>query len=148
IATDRQKAWMAGLSVTVALNIILNVVAAPYFQERYGNGGIGVALTTLGCELLLVVFGLWLMPKGVIDRALALTFLKVGVSVGAMAAVVLLVRWVGLSPIPTVFLGGASYALLAVATRAMPVSDLRFVISSVRQRFGKPTDMKFGQPEK
>jgi hypothetical protein len=125
---------MVGLTITVALNVIFNAIAAPYFQENYGNGGIGVALTTLGSEILMVMFGIWLMPKGVIDRAMALTFLKIGVSAGVMTGVVLLAKSIGLGPAPTVVLGGIAYGALALLTRAMSTEDLKFVFRSIRQK--------------
>ncbi len=130
VAVDRQKVWAIGLLATVVLNVVLNVLAAPYFQSHYGNGGIGVALTTLLSEILMVSIGIWLMPRGVIDRAMAMTILKVGVASGAMA-LVLLLKNLGLDPILAVIGGAVTYGGLVLVTGAVTMEDLRFVRSLV-----------------
>ena len=130
VAVDRQKAYAIGLLATVVLNIVLNVLAAPYFQSHYGNGGIGVALTTLVSEAFMVSIGVWLMPRGVIDRAMAMTILKVGVASGAMA-LVLLVKNLGVDPILAVIGGAVTYGVLVLVTGAVTMEDLRFVRSLV-----------------
>ncbi|MCH7624775.1 MAG: flippase [Chloroflexi bacterium] len=134
VAVDRQKAWAIALFATVLMNVVLNIFAAPYFQENYGNGGIGVALTTLATEIFMVAYGVFLMPKGVIDRAMGVTLIKVAISAGAMAAVVLMVRAAGLGPVPTVLLGGLTYVAVALATKAVPLNDLRYVLDVVRRK--------------
>ncbi len=130
VAVDRQKVWAIGLLATVVLNIVLTLLAAPYVQSHYGNGGIGVALTTLLSEILMVSIGVWLMPRGVIDRAMAMTLLKVGVASGAMA-LVLLLKNLGLDPILAVMGGVVTYGGLVLVTGAVTKEDLRFVRSVV-----------------
>ncbi len=127
IATDRQKAWAMALLATVVLNVVLNVIAAPYFQSHYGNGGIGVALTTLVSEMFMVLIGIRLMPKGVLSHAVAITLLKVFVATGVMALVVVVARNAGLPTVPVVATGVLVYGVLVPATRAVSREDLRFV---------------------
>ncbi|MCH7653737.1 MAG: flippase [Chloroflexi bacterium] len=134
IAIDRHKAWTYGLLATVSLNVLLNIVFAPIFQERYGNGGIGVAITTFMTEVLMVAIGLWIMPKGLIDRSLIVLFLKVAGSGGLMVIAILGFRIVGLGEILQMVLGGAVYVLLVLVTRAVTSNDLRMIRSVVAQK--------------
>ena len=134
IAIDRHKAWTYGLLATVSLNVLLNIVFAPIFQERYGNGGIGVAITTFMTEVLMVAIGLWIMPKGLIDRSLIVLFLKVAGSGGLMVIAILGFRIVGLGDVLQVVLGGAVYVLLVLVTGAVTSNDLRMIRSVVAQR--------------
>ncbi|MGH2543036.1 MAG: flippase [Ardenticatenaceae bacterium] len=127
VAVDRQKAWAIALFATVILNVILNVIAAPLFQTHYGNGGIGVALTTLLTEGFMVGIGIWLMPKGVIDRAMVSTIARVLISGGIMTAAVFLTKYAGLGPAAMVGIGGVTYGVAALATRAITKGDIRFI---------------------
>lgn len=126
IATDRQKAWAVALLATVILNVILNIIAAPYFQNHYGNGGIGVALTTLVSELFMGSIGIWLMPKGVFGHSVVLTLLKVLAATGIMALVVVVARNVGLPTVPVVVTGMLVYGALVPVTGAVSREDLGF----------------------
>lgn len=146
IAVNRQKAWAIALLATVVLNIVLNILAAPYFRDHYGNGGIGVALTTLVSEGFMVAVGVWLLPKGVLDRAMASTFLKIAIAAGAMAVVVLLVRALAVPTPLTAVVGTVAYIALVLVTRAFAVEDMRFVVSVVRRKLklSDPTEARRG----
>ena len=121
---------MIALFATVALNLLSNVIAAPYFQSHYGNGGIGVAGTTLATELFMVVIGVWLMPKGVIDRALAMTFLKIGIAGGVMVAAVIAAQILGIGTVARILIGAAVYVALALMTKALTPADILYVKNS------------------
>ena len=142
IAADRQKAWAFGLLATVILNIVLNVIAAPYFQSHYGNGGIGVALATLVSEAFMVVIGIWLMPKGVFDRAMVTTSLKIGIASGSMALVIL-VKYLGVNPVPVAIAAALTYWVVALVSGAVTIEDMRFVRSLIgaKLRFIRPSSV-------
>ena len=134
IVMDRHNAWTYGLLATVSLNVLLNIVFAPIFHERYGNGGIGVAITTFMTEALLVLIGLWIMPKGLINRPLMIVFIKVAGSGGLMVFAVLGLRIAGLGDIFQIVLGGSVYALLVLLTGAVTLDDLRMIRNVVVQK--------------
>lgn len=134
IAVDRQKAWAFSLLATVVLNVVLNVIFIPYFHSVHGNGAIGPALTTLVSEAVMVLIGVRLMPKGVVDRPMAIYFLKVGVSGGLMALIVLIAKYLGLETVPVVAIGVITYGILVLGTRAVTVKDLLFVRDSAFSR--------------
>ena len=137
IAVDRQKAWAIALLATVILNVVLNMLAAPYFQDHYGNGGIGVALTTLITEAFMVAIGVRLMPKGVIDGRLAVTFLKITFAAAVMAGTALGLKGISAPTLAVVATAGVVYVSIALATRAVTVSDLRFIVDSAKRKFGR-----------
>lgn len=137
IAVDRQKAWAYGLLFTVVINIVFNVLAAPYFQDHYGNGGIGVAITTLVSEALMVGIGIYIMPKGVLDRTLGITVLKVFFASAVMAVAVLAGRSIGLFDPVLVIGGGIVYLLTALATRAITKEDVTFLKEMAKKKAGR-----------
>lgn len=134
VAVDRQKAWALGLLVTVTLNVASNVVAASYFQEHYGNGGIGVALTTLLSEVFMVALGVRLMPRGIITWDMGISLVKVLVAGGVMVAAGLAVRWLGGGPVPLVAASSVAYCVAVLATRVVTLEDLRFLVAAVRRK--------------
>jgi hypothetical protein len=119
----------------VLLDVILNALAIPYFQETHGNGGIGAALTTMLCEGILILVGVWLMPRSIFDRATCIIFLKVGISGGVMALIVLLARDLGIGTVPLVALGAVTYGALVLATRAVSIRDLLYIRDMTFGRF-------------
>lgn len=143
VAVDRQKAWSLGLLATVIFNVIGNLIAAPYFHSHFGNGGIGVALTTLLSEAIMLGIGIWLMPRGVFDRVLNWTLLKIGVSGGLMVVSVLAARSFGLPVAAQVGVGALTYIVLALRVKAVTREDTRFITDILVSklsfgRFSKP----------
>ena len=143
VAVDRQKAWSLGLLATVIFNVIGNLIAAPYFHSHFGNGGIGVALTTLLSEAIMLGIGIWLMPRGVFDRVLNWTLLKIGVISGLMVVSVLAARSIGLPVAAQVGVGALTYIVLALRVKAVTREDTRFITDILVSklsfgRFSKP----------
>ncbi len=77
IASDRQKVWSIALFVTVLTNLLINLFTIPYFQNNYGNGGIGAALTILVTECAMVGVGVRLIPKGILTASTAFIVMKI-----------------------------------------------------------------------
>lgn len=86
-AAGRQRAWTAVQGACVVTVLVADPLLIPWFQQHYGNGGLGVALTTVGTELLMLVAGLALAPRGMLDRSVMQSGLRAGVAGGAMAGV-------------------------------------------------------------
>lgn len=64
----RQSVW-AGVQFAC---IIVSALCGPpliiWFQETTGNGGLGVCVATVISEVLMVGIGLYLLPKGILDK--------------------------------------------------------------------------------
>lgn len=63
-ALGRATAFSVMKIATVALATGLEVVLVPWFQHHQGNGGIGVVTAFVGCEVLVFLGLLSLMPSG------------------------------------------------------------------------------------
>lgn len=86
-ASGKARQWTTVQIVCVAVRAVANPLLIPYFQEHYGNGGLGVCWATAVNEVLLVVIGIFLMPRGIFDRSMAKIVLQTGAAGLGMAAV-------------------------------------------------------------
>lgn len=71
LAGGRQRAWSFVQVGSVVFNLILDPLLIPWFQRRYGNGGMGVCAAAVASETFMVGLGIWLAPRGLFDRKLA-----------------------------------------------------------------------------
>jgi O-antigen/teichoic acid export membrane protein len=78
------KAKVISVIVTTAVELAL----IPFFQSRYGNGGIGIVLAMASGEMVMVTAAVLLL-RDVVDRGMLLDFAR-GVSAGLLT--ILLVR--------------------------------------------------------
>jgi len=112
LAAGRQAAWAWAQLGCVVLRLILNPLLIPWFQKRYGNGGLGVCVSSVICEVGLVTVALYMIPHGVIDRALAKVLGKGVLAGGAMALAAWALRsinpWLA-APVATLVYFGALY---------------------------------------
>jgi O-antigen/teichoic acid export membrane protein len=92
VAAGRQRAWAAVQFLCVIVSAAFDPLLVPWFQEHAGNGGLGVCVTNVASEVLMVAGGLWLLPHGVLARSLARSALAALAGGVAMAAVALALR--------------------------------------------------------
>ncbi len=74
LATDRQKSWSIIAGIAVFINIGLNYLFIPYFQNSSGNGGAGAAIATIFTEIFIMCSAIILL-KGRISNPLNLIIL-------------------------------------------------------------------------
>ncbi len=86
-AAGRQRAWAGAQFTCVAVSAACDPLLIPWFQDRTGNGGLGVCVSTAGSEVLMVAAGLWLLPRGVLDRSLGRTLASVTFGGAAMTGI-------------------------------------------------------------
>jgi len=91
LAAGRQRAWGVVQCFCVAASVVLDPILVPIFQRQFGNGGLGLCVAAVVSEATMIVCGLALLPKGIIDvklkRVIALTVVAgVGMVVIAQAA--------------------------------------------------------------
>jgi O-antigen/teichoic acid export membrane protein len=70
LAGGKQRAWSMVSVAGIVFSVTLDPVLIPWFQQRVGNGGLGVCVATLVSELFIVGLGIWLSPRGLFDRKL------------------------------------------------------------------------------
>ncbi len=73
-AVGRASAFAALKAVSVVVGVGLELLFIPYFQQRMGNGGVGVTLSIALTELILLVGGTLLMPRGSLGGTVFLDF--------------------------------------------------------------------------
>ena len=87
LAAGKQRAWSLIQCLCLVVSLVFDPLLTPWFEHKYKNGGLGPCVASVISELLVVAFGLWLMPRGVFDARFRRTLLFAVLSGGAMAAV-------------------------------------------------------------
>src|SRR5262249_54555163 len=95
LALERATALSVAKVSSLVVSTALDVVLIPIFQQRTGNGGIGVVAAFVASEV--VVFGgaLFLLPRGSLGLAVAIDMAR---ALGSAALTLLLFRWI--PPLP------------------------------------------------
>jgi O-antigen/teichoic acid export membrane protein len=68
LAAGRQRAWTLVQSSCVLVSLGLDPILVRWFQHRLGNGGLGVSITTVLSEVIVLACGVYLAPRGLFDR--------------------------------------------------------------------------------
>jgi O-antigen/teichoic acid export membrane protein len=102
-AAGKQRAWAITQFGCVAVSALLDPILVPWFQTNNNNGGLGICVATVFSEVLMVAAGVWLMPKGILNRHM-LTSLGAALVAGAAMFVA---AWLSRSLLPIPLLGAA-----------------------------------------
>jgi O-antigen/teichoic acid export membrane protein len=137
VASDRQRQWAATAVAAAILNPLLNVAAIPLTQDIFGNGAVGASAVTTTTEVFMMIAGLRLMPRGVIDGATLVRLGKIVLAGALMAIAVWPVHQLALA-IP-VAVGALTYAAASLALRTFSIGEARAVIGHLRQRVASST---------
>ena len=92
LAAGRQRAWSVVQSLCVVVSLVLDWPLIPWFQRRFGNGGLGPCVASVVSEIVVVICGLALMPRGIFDARLRRSLFFAILAGSAMAAVAWLTR--------------------------------------------------------
>jgi O-antigen/teichoic acid export membrane protein len=72
IASGRARSLALAKALTIPVTVGLELLLIPYFQERLGNGGIGVVVAFFGSEAAMLVAASRLLPRGTLRKPLLL----------------------------------------------------------------------------
>jgi O-antigen/teichoic acid export membrane protein len=67
-SSGRQTPWTVLQLSCVIVSVVLDPPLIHWFQSHTGNGGLGVCVASVLSETLMVVGGVWLLPKGILTR--------------------------------------------------------------------------------
>jgi O-antigen/teichoic acid export membrane protein len=126
VASNRLAVWtwaMAGASI---INPVLNYLLISHFQRTAGNGAIGAALSLLLTEIVMVGFGLVVVPHVFDSRVLA-RLGRAAVATAGMAVLVLLVARFGL--LAEVVTGIVAFTGLALLLRVASREEIDQIAS-------------------
>jgi len=135
LAARRHVAWAWAQFVCLLLRLVLDLLLIPWFQEHYRNGGLGVCVSSVLCEVVLVALALYMIPHGVINRALAKVLGKGALAGIAMAAAALSLRsvnpWLA-APIAAVVYFGVLYQVGGV-----DMTQIKRITDGIKNKFAR-----------
>ncbi len=92
MAAGKQVRWAWAQSACVVISLVADPLLVPLFQQRFGNGGLGIGVATVISELMMAASALALAPRGLIGGSLIRTLLRTLIAGGAMCAAALVTR--------------------------------------------------------
>jgi O-antigen/teichoic acid export membrane protein len=125
VALGRATAFSILKIATVILATGLELILIPFFQQRAGNGGLGVVTAFVGCEILIFTGMLLLMPKGAVGPTILVDCGRAFGSAMLSAAVVWLLR--SMTPWVAIPVCIAVYTLASMGLGLLRKSDLQTV---------------------
>jgi O-antigen/teichoic acid export membrane protein len=125
IISKRSHIWAWVMVISVVLKIVLNIVLIPWCQARFGNGGIGSALSYLVTEGGMVAAGILMMPK----QTFAWENLRKLVLIVAVGCLMYFVCWMlsDMVIVVPIIAGAAVYLCLILGLRIVPAEDLKLL---------------------
>jgi O-antigen/teichoic acid export membrane protein len=83
-AAGRPRGWAVAQFACVVVSAVADPILVPWFQAHYGNGGLGICVSSVASEFLMMASAIWLSPRGLFDRSLVRSFLQAALAGGAM----------------------------------------------------------------
>jgi O-antigen/teichoic acid export membrane protein len=136
LAAGKQRAWSIIQVLCVVVSVVLDPVLVPWFQSRTGNGGIGLCVAAVISESLVIIGGIVLVPRGVLDRSVLRTVTLTLVSGAAMAAVAFALKG-RITPFVAAPLAVLTYFAAALVSGAITKSQRDAVLGVLRRRLGR-----------
>lgn len=121
-ATGQRRGWVIAQSLCLIVSMALDPLLIPWFQKRTGNGGLGLCISIIVSEALMLAAGVYLSRPGIFNRRVWKKALLILVSAGAMIAIAFL-----LSRLPALLgapIAVATYAGALVLTGALEKEEL------------------------
>jgi O-antigen/teichoic acid export membrane protein len=131
-SSGRQTAWTVLQFSCVIVSAFLDPPFIRWFQTHAGNGGLGVCAATVLSESLMVIGGVWLLPKGILAKLPRGKVLSALLSGGFMILVALSsgALDVAVRAVLAVF----AYAVCLQVSGGADLLQLRFLLDRVRGR--------------
>jgi O-antigen/teichoic acid export membrane protein len=124
-ACDRQKENTRNMGIVMVVSIIANLVLIPRFKA------LGASATVLFSNILMLILGLWYVPK-IIElrgRKLFFPFISALIAAFIMMMVILYIK-TNTNLFMVITLGGLFYAILIFLTGAVKVADIKSITKS------------------
>jgi O-antigen/teichoic acid export membrane protein len=113
-AIGRQRAWAVAQCLCVLTSVVLDPILIPWFETRAGNGGLGVCVASIVSEIVMLISGIWLAPRGFFDSGALRNFGTAALAGSAMALVAWLLSDIShflAAPVAVVAYGGTLWLL-------------------------------------
>lgn len=132
LAAERARAWSLVQGGCVIISLVLDPILVPWFQTRWGNGGLGLCWSRVASEVFMVGIGLWMLPRGVLRWTMLRVILSTMAAGAAMTAVAFALRAV--SPFVVAPLALVAFAVVLWATGGLNSEQLQFLRSVASRR--------------
>jgi O-antigen/teichoic acid export membrane protein len=134
-AAGRQRAWAITQFACVAVSAIVDPILIPWFQAHHGNGGLGVCVSTVMSEVLMVAAGIWLCPAGIFDRSVVRGIGLALVAGGAMVGTARLLS--GLTPFVAAPIAVIAYFACLTLTGGIEKEQVEAVRKLLARKLGR-----------
>ncbi|MEM8856932.1 MAG: flippase [Chloroflexota bacterium] len=121
ISIDKQNIWTITMAVATVATIPLDLILIPW-ASSFGPAGVGGAFAYLFTEGGMVIVGLYLIPKGYINKSNYILALKAIISGAVMYTALTYLDDLGF--VAKIFLGGAIYPAMILLLRTIPKDDM------------------------
>jgi O-antigen/teichoic acid export membrane protein len=135
-AAGRQRAWSMMQLACVVVSAVADPLLIPWFQERFGNGSLGVCVSTVLSEALMIVGGFLIAPRGLFDRPL-LKGIALSLAAGGVMAIVSRQLSPWLSPFIGAPLSVAAYVTCLWLTGGIDRGTVQSIRGMVARRMGR-----------
>jgi len=133
-AAGAQRSWAVTQFGCVILSAVADPILVPWFHARVGNGGLGVCWSTVLSELLMVVVGFRLAPRGMLDRTLGRGMVLAVLAGAVMAGVSWVLRGQGLTPFLSAPIAGLAYLGCLWLTGGIDAEQVEMVRSMIKRK--------------
>lgn len=149
ISTDRQNQWTAVMAIATIATLPIDLVAVPWCQQAFGNGGLGGAVSYLITEGGMLIAGLMMLPRGSLGRSNAWAAARAMAAALAMAAAAWAFRDQFI--VLPILAGAVVYPALILLLRVVPREDQALLLGAVagiarRFRRARPAPQSPGKP--
>jgi O-antigen/teichoic acid export membrane protein len=134
-AAGKQRRWAMIQFLCVGISAAMDPPLVRWFQQHLGNGGLGICLSTVASEILMVVAGVKMAEPGIFDRSVLRSALLVGVAGAAMGGTAWLLHTI--TPFVAAPIAVAAYAGVLVAVGGIEKDQLNAVRSFLSRKFAR-----------
>ena len=135
MAAGKQRAWSIVQSLCVVASLILDPILVPMFQQRTGNGGLGLCVAAVISEALMIAVGVALAPAGVFDAKLRRVLMLSTVAGIAMLLVARVTQT--LTPFIAAPLALSAYAAVLWLTGGIDKGQISMAWTAIGGRFAR-----------
>jgi O-antigen/teichoic acid export membrane protein len=134
LASNKQRQQSILALAAIPLNMGMNFFLIPYYQNHFGNGGLGAAIATVITEMFIMVVGISLMPKGIFKGFRYQAVWK-GLVAGGVMALFLWIAWeAGFPWLLTAFLSPFVYGATLLSLKTFEPVEQNFFIKLMKWR--------------
>lgn len=134
LAAGKRRTWTLVQLICIVTGLALDPILIPWSQSRFGNGGIGLCISSVTSESMVVIAGMALLPRGVFNRALLLKMALIAAC--GIPMVLIAFALVGrVSPFISAPIAVAAFVAAAVMSGAISKSQSDAVRATLGRRF-------------